>query len=499
MSKQSASKKLKRVVIKEELVALTGHYVQALILNQFVYWSERTKDFDQFIDEERKRDPDITLDPTKGWVYKTAEDLSDELMLGMSVSTIRRHLGKLVKSGHLDERNNPNHKWDRTLQYRPNMVKIQTDLFHLGYALEGYPLVVAISKMKNGVFEIENQTPQNKRAIPETTLETTIENISPSAENTQQSSGDFGDPAKGDEPILIEQDAASLFVPVFGPDGNVISGIGRLLIRMVNAGLIELKQYDIVGNVMRYHWVDSGKLVDCVPMKLAKGYGYKPEGDEPIIYPEDRETIPPDEVDDILRKAGLDPDEVGKRIKAAAEQALANVETSGAPEISEESDDELTDAFGPNLRLLQQNPQPQHNDKPLTEADQERLRTFGHLPGNEPAAGFDTIQEIRQAGWEIWDPAIEKGIAYCLEAIRTKKPQFAVPNNARSDWHKSVKGHLMDYRIDDLETLYILAVEKLEKAGMSYTRPGSLTKTLPDVVNEPTQKTIFDTDGGFHV
>lgn len=175
--------KLKRVVIKEELVALTGHYVQALILNQFIYWSERTKDFDQFIDEERKRDPDIVLNPTKGWVYKTAEDLSDELMLGMSVSTIRRYLGKLVTSGLLDERNNPKHKWDQTLQYRPNMVKIQTDLFHLGYALESYPLVVAISKMKNGVSKMKNQTPQNERAIPETTTESTSETPSADAEN----------------------------------------------------------------------------------------------------------------------------------------------------------------------------------------------------------------------------------------------------------------------------------------------------------------------------
>ena len=45
-------KKLKRAVIKEELLILTGHFLEALILNQFLYWSERVRDLDVFILEE---------------------------------------------------------------------------------------------------------------------------------------------------------------------------------------------------------------------------------------------------------------------------------------------------------------------------------------------------------------------------------------------------------------------------------------------------------------
>jgi hypothetical protein len=45
--------KLKRAVIKEEYVALTGSVDKALILNQFVYWSERVRDFDLFVKEEK--------------------------------------------------------------------------------------------------------------------------------------------------------------------------------------------------------------------------------------------------------------------------------------------------------------------------------------------------------------------------------------------------------------------------------------------------------------
>jgi len=171
--------KLKRVVIKEELVELTGDYIGALVLNQFIYWSERTKDFNKFIEAEKQRDAGLSVDFTNGWIYKTSEELSEELMLGLSISTMRRHLSKVVQSGYLLERNNPKYAWDRTLQYRPNMVKIQTDLHKLGYSLEGYPLVLsnAIFKMKNGSSEMKKRTSQNETAIPETTTKTTTESI----------------------------------------------------------------------------------------------------------------------------------------------------------------------------------------------------------------------------------------------------------------------------------------------------------------------------------
>ena len=188
--------KLKRVVIKEELVELTGHYIEALLLNQFIYWSERTKDFDEFIQEERKRAVDSTIEvpPSDGWVYKTATELSAELMLNLAPNTIRRHLVKLIDSGFLHERRNPKIPWDRTKQYRPDMVKIQTGLQEMGYALESYPLVLLVDKMDNatskmdiGASEMDIDNLQNGGTIPETTTETTTENMPPGGD------GDFSD------------------------------------------------------------------------------------------------------------------------------------------------------------------------------------------------------------------------------------------------------------------------------------------------------------------
>jgi len=186
--------KLKRVMIKEEFVKLTGDIIQAIILNQFIYWSERVSDFDRFIAEEKARaeqsGTNVIIEPTGGWIYKTAEELSEETMLNMAPNTILRHIKKLLEKGWLDERNNPVHRWDRTKQYRVNLIKVHDDLLEIGYTLQDYKIDLPFSKMENAFSKIENgtsktengnskmenrfsnleyQTLQNGKAIPEIT------------------------------------------------------------------------------------------------------------------------------------------------------------------------------------------------------------------------------------------------------------------------------------------------------------------------------------------
>lgn len=172
--------KLKRVVIKEEMVALTGDWLSALILNQFLYWSERVRDFDKFIKEEKARANDevkIEIELQHGWIYKTADELGSELMVGVSSSTIRRRIKELVSAGWLNERRNPIYKWDRTLQYRPDIRKITLDLQAIGYALAGYPLVLtdAICTVTDGNGGVTDQSEQDAGTIPEITTETTTD------------------------------------------------------------------------------------------------------------------------------------------------------------------------------------------------------------------------------------------------------------------------------------------------------------------------------------
>ena len=156
-------KPLKRVVIKEELVALTGDFRPAIILNQFIYWIERMKDTDKYILEEKERASkeqlEVSIDESNGWIYKTAEELNEELMVGMSKATIGKYINQLVEAGYLAKRNNPKYKWDKTLQYRVDLVKVQKDLAKLGYALEGYKLLPNIE-----IVDVDVEVKENKKA-----------------------------------------------------------------------------------------------------------------------------------------------------------------------------------------------------------------------------------------------------------------------------------------------------------------------------------------------
>lgn len=129
------------------------------------------------------------------------------------------------------------------------------------------------------------------------------------------------------------------------------------------------------------------------------------------------------------------------------------------------------------------NAKPQ-NGTTLTDQQKDEMLIFGKHP-ESPTVNeqFDTIQDIQKAGWQIRNHIVELGIAYYLEAVREIHPVFAVPNDkgVRSDWYKAVNGHLQDHRIDDLKVYYQKAIEIHKDKGLSFSRPGSLTKTLVDV------------------
>ncbi len=199
-------KKLKRVPLKEELAALTGCFIKALILQQFLFWSERVSDFDDFIIEEKERVPELELELRHGWIYKSTEQLHDELMFGDSLSprTVKRRLDEIVNSGYLVSRNNPEYKWDRCLQYRPDIIKIQIDLQKMGYALEGYPLFIARSPfdtVSNASDTETNRSVVSDQAIPETTTETTTESLKQLSANA-----DYGRPVS----LLTEEKVRAL-------------------------------------------------------------------------------------------------------------------------------------------------------------------------------------------------------------------------------------------------------------------------------------------------
>ena len=169
---------LKRAVIKEEYVAITGDTTEAIILNQLIYWSERIKDFDKFILEEAQRklqapnsssNEEDTQELLHGWIYKKASELKDEIMSTDSEVTINRKVNSLVSKGLVDRRRNPKLRYDRTYQYRVNFHNLIVALAEKGYTLEGYRVdlnmyikPLELHNLQNEDCKLQNEDSKNQ-------------------------------------------------------------------------------------------------------------------------------------------------------------------------------------------------------------------------------------------------------------------------------------------------------------------------------------------------
>ena len=135
-------KMLKRAVIREELVAVCGDHVSALILNQFLYWQVRKRDTVKYLQEEikRRKQGGLPVDALEsvvdGWIFKKAAELKKEIMVTVSQNTIIRRIEGLVEKKLLFQRNNPLYRWDKTYQYRVNLGQLADELTALGYSLD---------------------------------------------------------------------------------------------------------------------------------------------------------------------------------------------------------------------------------------------------------------------------------------------------------------------------------------------------------------------------
>lgn len=173
------ARKLKRVVIKEELFALTEDTFEAIILGQLIYWQERVSDFDKFIEEERIRAEfnhlPFNIEVSNGWIYKKSSDLKEECMLTVSEQTIRKYLQNLEDKGFISSRSNPTYKWDKTLQYRVNIDYVIENIKRIGYdGLSGWNNRISKNNASKVNFgdSIENNGDsylKNGGAIPEIT------------------------------------------------------------------------------------------------------------------------------------------------------------------------------------------------------------------------------------------------------------------------------------------------------------------------------------------
>ena len=131
------AKKLRCVVLTEEILSVTGNTYEALILSQLIYWQKRVSDYDKFIEEEKQRakanGKDIDMPKTNGWIYKNAIELASESLVIATDRTIRSHLLSLENKGFISSRRNPEYKFDKTMQYRVNIEAVIKAVKSNGY------------------------------------------------------------------------------------------------------------------------------------------------------------------------------------------------------------------------------------------------------------------------------------------------------------------------------------------------------------------------------
>lgn len=90
-------------LIRRELLDITQNFGAAIVLNQFIYWTNKSYE----------------------WIYKSAPQLIKETMLPISPRTMHKYINILVDKDLLESRQNNFNKWDKTRQYKINIQKLK--------------------------------------------------------------------------------------------------------------------------------------------------------------------------------------------------------------------------------------------------------------------------------------------------------------------------------------------------------------------------------------
>ncbi len=134
-------RKIKKSIIREDFLELTNDLTAAVILNQLLYWTDTFHHVDKILAEfkAKQSEDEKPIPLTQGWIYKSNTDLAQETMLQCSRETIRRGINLLLNKEFILSRANPDVKWDKTTQYKVDLLKVHQALQQKNYSgLEGY-------------------------------------------------------------------------------------------------------------------------------------------------------------------------------------------------------------------------------------------------------------------------------------------------------------------------------------------------------------------------
>ena len=168
--------RMKKAVLREDIMMLTQDVTQALVLGQMLYWTKTLDTVNSWIFEENKRLAESDLPQHEynyGWIYKSAREMREDLMCAFSEDAIQRAFSTLVTKGVFMTRSNPRVRYDRTLQYRIDLVFLRRLLKDRGYEMTDFQLATI---PQEAVFIPQGAVsmPQDAEAITE--IKTKIKN-----------------------------------------------------------------------------------------------------------------------------------------------------------------------------------------------------------------------------------------------------------------------------------------------------------------------------------
>ncbi|MFA5079844.1 MAG: hypothetical protein WC541_10225 [Dehalococcoidia bacterium] len=129
------NRKPRFAVLREDLFAITGDQLMALILDRLLYDTYKDDDFEAFYDEGLREGRFPGIEPTHGWLHKTACDIYCECMAN-SIDSVRSRLNKMVSKGLLMRRKHSVINMDRSYDYRVSIGTVIKRLDDIGYTLD---------------------------------------------------------------------------------------------------------------------------------------------------------------------------------------------------------------------------------------------------------------------------------------------------------------------------------------------------------------------------
>ncbi len=173
-------------ILREDYYILCNkNHCSAMILNEFENWmnvkttNKTQEDYETMTAEQG----DVSPPSANGlWVWKSQEQLRDEMYGLFGIGVVRKSLNWLVNVGYLYRRRNPKYNWDKTYQYMLNVKQVQQELDRIAV------------KIKEG---------------KDRQLEKTVENLDESAEKVNEIALFKNEPSKVQKRVIETSDLSN--------------------------------------------------------------------------------------------------------------------------------------------------------------------------------------------------------------------------------------------------------------------------------------------------